>query len=299
MYYTTGGCRFSVRALAETKTDVTIQPFGRMRDGTPVELFTPTDGPIEARIITYSGILVSLTVPARNGRSEDVVLGYDSLDEYVANNNARNPAFFGAIIGRYANRIARGRFNLSGNTYSLPRNNGENSLHGGPHGFYNVVWNAKPIESGIELSSFSKDGEEGYPGNLSATVRYTLNHHALRIEYSATTDKETVVNLTNHAYFNLGGRHHGNILGHQLTLHASHFTPVDSNLIPTDELKPVGSTPFDFRRSTAIGDRIESDDQQLHLARGYDHNWALDSQAETWPRPPSCTNQSPDVSCGF
>lgn len=249
-----------------------------MRDGTPVEVFSLIDGPIEARIMTYGGILVSLAVPDRNGRSEDVVLGYDRLDQYVANNHQKNPAFFGAIIGRYANRIAHGSFTLRGNTYSLLTNDGKNSLHGGPQGFYNVVWNAKPIENGVELSYFSKDGEEGYPGNLSATVRYRLIQSALRIEYSATTDKETVVNLTNHAYFNLGGRHHDNILGHQLTLHASRFTPVDSNLIPTGELKPVASTPFDFRSSTAIGDLIDSDDQQLHLARGYDHNWVLDSQ---------------------
>ena len=257
---------------------MTRQPFGRMRDGTPVEIFSLIDGPIEARIMTYGGILVSLAVPDRNGRSEDVVLGYDRLDQYVANNREKNPAFFGAIIGRYANRIAHGSFTLRGKTYSLLTSDGKNSLHGGPQGFYNVVWNAKPIENGVELSYFSKDGEEGYPGNLSTTVRYRLIQSALRIEYSATTDKETVVNLTNHAYFNLGGRHHDNILGHQLTLHASRFTPVDSNLIPTGELKPVASTPFDFRSSTAIGDRIDSDDQQLHLAGGYDHNWVLDSQ---------------------
>ena len=257
---------------------MTRQPFGRMRDGTPVEVFSLIDGPIEARIMTYGGILVSLAVPDRDGRSEDVVLGYDHLDQYVANNHEKNPAFFGAIIGRYANRIAHGSFPLRGKTYSLLTNDGKNALHGGPQGFHNVVWNAKPIENGVELSYFSKDGEEGYPGNLSATVRYTLIQRALRIEYSATTDKETVVNLTNHAYFNLGGRHHGDILGHQLKLHASHFTPVDSNLIPTGELKPVASTPFDFRGSTAIGDRIDSDDQQLRLAKGYDHNWVLDSQ---------------------
>jgi aldose 1-epimerase len=279
MYCTTWWARSSVRATAETKADVTIQPFGKMRDGTPVELFTLIDGPIEARIITYGGILVSLTVPDRHGRSEDVVLGYDSLEEYVANNNRRNPAFFGAIIGRYANRIAHGSFNLNGKQYSLPANDDENSLHGGPHGFYNVVWDAKPIDQGVELSYFSKDGEQGYPGNLLAGVRYTLLQRALRIEYSATTDKKTIVNLTNHTYFNLRGARQGNILGHQLTLHASRFTPVDSNLIPNGELKPVPSTPFDFRRSTAIGEHINSNDQQLHLAKGYDHNWVLDGQS--------------------
>ena len=278
MYYTRCCGRSSVRATAETKADVTIQPFGKMRDGNPVAPFTLIDGPMEARIITYGGTLVSLTVPDRHGRSEDVVLGYDSLDEYVTNNNRRNPAFFGAIIGRYANRIAHGHFNLNGKVYSLPANDDENSLHGGPRGFYNVVWDAKPIENGVELSYSSKDGEEGYPGNLLARVRYTLIQRALRIEYSATTDKKTIVNLTNHAYFNLGGPGHGNILGHQLTLHASRFTPVDSNLIPTGELKPVPSTPFDFRTSTAIGEHINCNDQQLHLAKGYDHNWVLDGQ---------------------
>jgi aldose 1-epimerase len=259
---------------------VTKQPFGRMPDGTPVELFILTDGPMEARIITYGGILLSLTVPDRSGTPEDIVLGYDTLDEYVVNSNGKNPVFFGAIIGRYANRIARSRFTLKSQTYSLRPNDGANSLHGGPHGFHNVVWNAKPIEDGVELTYLSKDGEEGYSGNLSVAIRYTLGQGALRIEYSATTDKETVVNLTNHAYFNLRGLHDGDILGHQLTLHASRFTPVDSNLIPTGELKAVASTPFDFRRSTAIGERINSDHQQLHLAKGYDHNWVLDSQAE-------------------
>jgi aldose 1-epimerase len=273
-----GRARFYVSSLSEANTDVTRQLFGKLRDGTPVELFTLVDDLIEARIMTYGGILVSLTVPDRNGRPEDVVLGYDTLDQYVANNRGKSPAFFGAIIGRYANRIAHGSFTLNGQTYTLPTNDGRNSLHGGPHGFYDVVWNAKPLENGVELSYVSKDGEEGYPGNLCATVRYTLIEHALRIEYSATTDKPTVVNLTNHAYFNLGGHDQSDILGHQLTLHASRFTPVDSNLIPTGEFKSVTATAFDFRKATAISDRIDSDNQQLLLARGYDHNWILDGQ---------------------
>jgi aldose 1-epimerase len=260
---------------AEAETKVTSQPFGKMPDGTAVEIFTLSDGPFEARIATYGGIVVSLKAPDRNGRSADVVLGFDELGGYVANFNGPSTAFFGAIIGRYANRIAHGSFPLHGKKYSLPLNNGENTLHGGPHGFNNVVWKAKAITNGVELTYLSKDGEAGYPGNLSAVVRYTLVRGDLRIEYSATTDKDTVVNLTNHSYFNLAGQ--GDILNHQLTLHASRFTPVDAGLIPTGELKSVESTPFDFRKATAIGARINADDEQLHRGRGYDHNWVLDS----------------------
>jgi aldose 1-epimerase len=240
-----------------------------------VEILTLSDGAYEARIATYGGIVVSLKVPDRNGKPADVVLGFDNLDGYVANFNGPSDAFFGALIGRYANRIAHGSFTLDGKKYSLPLNNGENSLHGGPHGFNNVVWKAKQIANGVELTYLSKDGEAGYPGNLSATVRYTLSKGDLRIEYSATTDKDTVVNLTNHSYFNLAGQ--GDILNHQLILHASRFTPVDAGLIPTGELKPVDSTPFDFRKPTAVGARINADDEQLHLGRGYDHNWVLDT----------------------
>src|ERR1700685_922293 len=260
---------------AEAKTKVTSEPFGKTPDGAPVEIFTLSDGAYEARIATYGGIVVSLKVPDRDGKPADVVLGFDNLDGYVSNFNGPSDAFFGALIGRYANRIAHGSFSLDGKKYSLPLNNGENSLHGGPHGFNNVVWKAKPIANGVELTYLSKDGEAGYPGNLSATVRYTLGTAALRIEYSATTDKDTVVNLTNHSYFNLAGQ--GDILNHQLTLHASRFTPVDAGLIPTGELKPVESSPFDFRKSTAVGARINADDEQLHLGHGYDHNWVIDA----------------------
>jgi aldose 1-epimerase len=258
----------------EAKTKVTSQPFGKTPDGTSVELFTLSDGAYEARIATYGGVLVSFKAPDRNGKAADVILGFDDLDGFVANFNGKSVAYFGALIGRYANRIGHGTFILDGKKYSLPLNNGENSLHGGPHGFNNVVWNAKAIDNGVEFTYLSKDGEAGYPGNLTATVRYTLVKGDLRIEYSATTDKNTVVNLTNHAYFNLAGQ--GDILDHQLTLHASRFTPVDAGLIPTGELKSVDGTPFDFRKPTAIGVRINADDQQLHLGHGYDHNWVLD-----------------------
>jgi aldose 1-epimerase len=260
---------------AEAKTKVTSQPFGKMPDGTLVEIFTLSDGPFEAKITNYGGVVVSLKTPDRNGKSADVVLGFDDVDGYVANFNGSSNAFFGAIIGRYANRIAHGSFTLDGQKYSLPKNNGENTLHGGPHGFNNVVWKAKPIANGVVLTYLSKDGEAGFPGNLTATVRYTLLKGDLRIEYSATSDKDTVVNLTNHSYFNLAGQ--GDILKHELKLNAARFTPVDAGLIPMGELKPVDSTPFDFRNATAVGARINANDEQLHLGRGYDHNWVLDS----------------------
>lgn len=270
-----GLCLALLTRSAEAETKVTSQPFGKMPDGTAVEIFTLTDGPYEARITNYGGVVVSLKVPDRNGKSADIVLGFDDLNGYVANFNSPSTAFFGAIIGRYGNRIAHGSFTLDGKKYSLPLNNGENTLHGGPHGFNNVVWKAKPIPNGVELTYLSKDGEAGYPGNLSAVVRYTLVKGELKIEYSATTDKDTVVNLTNHSYFNLAGE--GDILNHQLTLRASRFTPVDAGLIPTGELKSVEGTPFDFRKATAVGARIHADNEQLHLGRGYDHNWVLDS----------------------
>lgn len=260
---------------AQAKTKVTSQAFGKLPDGTPVEIYTLSDGAFEARIATYGGILVSMKAPDRNGNAADVVIGFDDVEGYVSNFNSPSSAFFGALIGRYANRIAHGSFTLDGKKYTLPLNNGENSLHGGPHGFNNVVWKAKSIADGVELTYLSRDGEAGYPGNLRATVRYTLNKGDLRIGYSATTDKHTVVNLTNHAYFNLAGQ--GHILKHDLTLHASRFTPVDAGLIPTGEKKPVESTPFDFRKATAVGARINADDTQIRLGHGYDHNWVLDS----------------------
>jgi aldose 1-epimerase len=265
----------------EVKTNVTKQLVGKMPDGTPIDLYALADGRIEARIMNYGGYLVSLKVPDRSGKLEDVVLGFDTLDQYVTNNYSNNTAFLGPLVGRYANRIAHGSFTLDGRKYSLPLNNGENSLHGGPHGFHNQVWKAKSVTNGVELSYLSKDREEGYPGDLSVVVRYTLTDGALRIEYSATTDKPTVLNLTSHSYFNLAGQGQGNILDHRLTLHASRFTPVDANLIPTGELREVASTPLDFRKSTRIGERIDADNEQLHLGKGYDHNWVLDKKGRT------------------
>jgi aldose 1-epimerase len=271
-------CSGLCATMIEAKTTVTTQPFGKMPDGTPVEVFTLSDGSVEARIISYGGIVISLKVPDRNGNSTDVVLGFDDLDGYVSNSNGPHGAFFGALIGRYGNRIAKGTFSLDGKTYHLPINNPPNSLHGGPHGFNNVVWKAKEVADGVELTYLSKDGEAGYPGNLTATVRYTLVKGELKIDYSATTDKNTVVNLTNHSYFNLSGEGKGDILKHQLTLQASKFTPVDATLIPTGELRPVAGTPMDFMKPAAIGERIDADDEQIKLGHGYDHNWVLDAK---------------------
>jgi len=272
-------CLMMGTTTIEAKTNVSKQPYGKMPDGTPVDVYALSEGKVEARIITYGGIVVSLKVPDKAGKSADIVLGFDSLDDYVKISNAPegNP-FFGAIIGRYANRIAKGRFTLDRKEYSLPINNPPNSLHGGPHGFNNVVWKGKQIPNGVELTYLSKDGEAGYPGNLTATVRYTLVNSALRIDYFATADKHTVVNLTNHSYFNLAGQGQGDILNHMLTLHASRTTSVDATLIPTGELRPVANTPFDFTKSTRVGDRIDADDEQIRFGKGYDHNWVLDSQ---------------------
>lgn len=261
-------------AEAKTSTQIIRKTWGRLNDGTQVELYTLANRNIEVAITTYGGIIVSLRVPDRNGNIDDIVLGYDSLDQYVSNN-----PYFGAIVGRYANRIAHGSFVLEGKTYSLPKNDGDNSLHGGTRGFDKVVWSAKPINDGIELSYISRDGEQGYPGTLTVTVRYTLDDHELKIEYSAATNKPTVVNLTNHSYFNVAGQGKSTILQHQLKIDASRFTPVDSSLIPTGELRSVEGTPFDFRAPTAIGQRIDANDGQLHNGKGYDHNWVLDKSS--------------------
>lgn len=248
--------------------------FGAAGDGTPIDLYTLTNAHgLEARIMTYGGTLVSLRVPDRAGVLADITLGFDTLAPYLADH-----PFFGGVIGRYANRIAGGVFELHGRTYTLARNNGPNHLHGGPSGFHRVIWqaSARPSDAapGIALTYLSRDGEEGYPGNLAASVVYTLTEqNALQIEYAATTDRPTIVNLTNHTYFNLAGA--GDILDHQVQIAAERFLPVDDTQIPTGELRPVGGTPMDFTKLTAIGARIGADDPQLHSG-GYDHTWALD-----------------------
>ena len=250
---------------------VTKKPFGKMPDGTPVDMYILKDGDIEAHIITYGATVVSLTTADRNHHAADIVLGFDNLDGYLAKNNP----YFGAIIGRYANRIAHAQFVLDGKTYKVPQNDGPNSLHGGTRGFDKVVWQGKPLANGVEFTYVSRDGDQGYPGTLTAIVRYTLSKNVLRIEYTATTDKDTVVNLTNHSYYNLSGA--PDILKHELKLNASRYIPIDETFIPTGELAGVEGTPFDFRKATAIGARINNQNEQLKRGKGYDHNWVLDS----------------------
>jgi aldose 1-epimerase len=254
--------------------------FGQTPDGTPVDLYILRDGTsktsAEAAICTYGGIVVWLKVPDRNGQMGDVVLGYDNLAGYL-----KESPYFGALIGRYGNRIAKGKFKLDGKEYTLATNNGPNALHGGLKGFDKVVWKAsilaRPSGPALQLRYTSKDGEEGYPGNLNVTAVYSLtDDNALKLEYTATTDKDTIVNLTHHSYFNLAGK--GDILGHEVMIPADTFTPVDSTLIPTGELQPVGGTPFDFRKPTAIGARINQDDAQLKAGGGYDHNWVINKK---------------------
>jgi aldose 1-epimerase len=264
---------------AEAQSQVTKQSFGKTPDGIPVDIYILKDGAIEARVITYGGIVQSLKVPDKSGQSADVVLGFDTLDEYVKGNKA----YFGAIIGRYANRIAGGKFQLDGKTFSTPLNDGPdkdhpvNTLHGGLKGFDKVVWKGKEIPHGVELTYVSADGEEGFPGTLTAVVRYTLLGKNLKIDYSATTDKDTVVNLTNHSYFNLAGAGNGDILKNELKINASRYTPADEAAIPTGELAQVAGTPFDFRKPTAVGARINDGNDQLKKGHGYDHNFVLDS----------------------
>lgn len=258
------------------ETKVTRQPFGTTKDGKSVELFTLRNkNGTEARITNYGGIVVSLLVPDRNGKMGDVVLGYDKLDEYIADN-----PYFGALIGRVGNRIGNAKFTLDGVEYKLPANDGINTLHGGVKGFDKVVWDAAEVEvqdgAALRLKYVSPDGEEGFPGTLVAEVVYSVTDaNELKIDYSAVTDKSTVVNLTHHSYFNLAGAENGLILDHMLTIDADKITPVDSNLIPTGELRSVEGTPLDFRKPTRIGERISVDDEQLKRGRGYDHNWVL------------------------
>ena len=260
---------------AEANSKMQKQPFGKTEDGQQTDLYLLTNkNGVEAAITNYGGTVVTLKVPDRNGKFDDVVLGYDKLEDYEA-----GKAYFGAIVGRYANRIAHAKFTLDGITYTLPKNDGDNHLHGV---FNKRVWNAKDVSSGagqaLELTYLSKDGEDGFPGDLSVKVVYTLtNQNELKIDYSAATDKDTVLNLTNHCYFNLAGQGNGDILQQQLMIRADRFTPVDANLIPTGELRKVKGSPFDFTTSTVIGARIDQDDEQLKLGKGYDHNWVLNN----------------------
>lgn len=273
-------CALVVSAVAGCSTtsispnQVSRQPFGQTPDGQAVEIYTlRNSNGAEARITTYGGIVQSLKMPDKNGVFADVVLGYDTLAEYI-----KESPYFGSLIGRYGNRIARGKFTLNGKEYTLATNNYPNALHGGAKGFDKVIWTPKIMASqdgpGLQLTYVSKDGEEGYPGNLTVTALYTLTKdNGLRLDYTATTDKDTIVNLTQHSYFNLAGR--GTILDHIVMIPADRYTPVDATLIPTGDLAPVEGTPFDFRKPTPIGARINQDHEQLKFGGGYDHNWVI------------------------
>lgn len=256
---------------------VTRSNFGSLPDGRVVEQFIIANAHgVEVRALTYGGIITVVRTPDRAGQLDDVVLGYDSLDGYLASS-----PYFGAIVGRYANRIANGQFTLDGVTHHLARNNGPNALHGGLRGFDKVLWTAEPFRddrnAGVRLRYTSADGEEGYPGTVKVTVTYTLtSRDELAVDYEAITDKATPINLSQHTYWNLSGAGRGKILDHVLSLDASHFTPVDSTLIPLGEVRSVDGTPFDFRKPTAIGARIDAPDEQLRYGGGYDHNWVLD-----------------------
>jgi aldose 1-epimerase len=269
----------STTLLGATVTHTTTKV---MFQGKPVEMVTlKNKNGMEVQAISYGGIITSVKVPDRAGKLADVVLGFDQSNQYFAE---PTPPYFGAIVGRYGNRIAKGQFTLDGKPYPLAKNNAPNHLHGGNKGFDKVLWTVTtketPEGASAIFSRTSPDGEEGYPGNLAARVTYTLtDKNELVVEYHATTDKPTVVNLTQHTYFNLAGEGSGDILGHQLMLNADRYTPVDDTLIPTGELAPVAGTPFDFRQPTVIGARINQDNAQLKAGKGYDHNWVLNRKA--------------------
>jgi aldose 1-epimerase len=270
-----GSAAVQEAAKEKEKHAISKTQFG-MIEGKPAELYTMKNAHgLEVRAMNFGGIIVSLRVPDKNGKLDDVVLGYDKAEEY-----RENPAHFGGIIGRYANRIAGGKFTLDGVSYTLARNNGPNTLHGGIRGFDKVFWQAEPFEKahevGVAFTYISKDGEEGFPGNLRTKVTYTLNDQdELTFDYEATTDKATPINLTQHTYFNLAVEGNGDVLGDELTLNADRFTPVDKNLIPTGELRPVQGTPLDFTKPTTIGARINDKYEQMVLANGYDHNFVI------------------------
>lgn len=276
-----GSCKPGQKETESTQqSDVmstpSTKPFGTTTDGQAVTEYTLTNkNGISMSVINYGGIITKLTAPDRNGKLEDIVLGYDSLAGYI-----KETPYFGAIVGRYGNRIANGKFTLDGQTYSLAQNNNGQSLHGGVKGFDKVFWNIeKAADNKLRLTYLSKDLEEGYPGNLNVEVTYELtDDNELKIAYTATTDKKTVVNITQHSYFNLTGNVKRDILDHEVTLYADQFIPVNNVLIPTGQVKDVAGTPFDFRKPTAIGLRTNDKDQQLEFGRGYDHCWVLSSK---------------------
>lgn len=254
--------------------------WGKTKDGADVYLYTLTSGNLEVRLTDFGAHLVGVRAPDRAGNVADVVLGFDSLDSYLRGSNG----YQGALVGRFGNRIAKGRFAIDGVTYQIPVNNGPNALHGGPVGFDRYLWKAREADGGVEFTHVSPDGDMGFPGALTARVRYTLAGNTLRLDYSATTDKPTILNLTNHSYFNLRGDEEGDILGHVAELAADRYTPVDAGQIPTGEIAPVAGTPLDFRTPHAIGARIGDNFEQLKLSRGYDHNFVVNGAAGTLRR---------------
>ncbi len=272
LLFSTGACRTNGKA----QSSMTKTSFGRLPDGREVSQYTLTSrSGIAAQIITYGATITSLRVPDRNGKIDDVVLGYDSLQGYID-----GASYFGAIVGRYGNRIGKGRFQLDGKQYQLTINDGENHLHGGKQGFNKVLWDAKVLndsgEPSLQLQYVSRDGEEGYPGTVTLKVTYTLTgKNELRIDYEGTTDQPTILNPTQHSYFNLTGSFTNTILNHQLMIEADSFTPVDKGLIPTGEIVSVANTPMDFRSPVAIGAHINDSNEQLAFGRGSDHNWVL------------------------
>ncbi|WP_198683121.1 aldose epimerase family protein [Peristeroidobacter agariperforans] len=260
----------------KSKNTISKAAFGTLPDGTAVDLFTMVNANgMEVRATNYGGIITALLVPDGAGKATDITLGLKSFDDYV-----KNPPYFGAIIGRYGNRIAKGQFKIDDQTYKLPKNDGPNTLHGGVKGFDKVVWQAEPFEKedsvGVIFTYTSKDGEEGFPGNLQTRVTYTLtDKNELSFDYHATTDKPTVVNLTQHAYFNLAGDGNGDVLGHEFTIYADGYTPVNKQLIPTGKIAPVTDTPFDFRNKVKLADRVNADNEQIKFGQGIDHNFVL------------------------
>jgi aldose 1-epimerase len=264
--------------MSAASSKIDKQPFGVTPDGTHVFVYTlKNDAGMEVKITNYGGTITSIKVPDRNKKFDDVVLGFNRVEGYTAKTNT---SYFGALIGRYGNRLAGGAFKLNGKTYQVPKNEGMNSLHGGMVGFNQRIWEVKEVASpqgpALELHYLSPDGEQGFPGNLDVTVRYTLDSkNGLHIDYSAATDKDTVLNLTNHSYFNLMGAGSKSVLTHKLMLAADRFTPVNATLIPTGAIVSVAGTPFDFRKSTEIGSRINQDNEQLKFAKGYDQNFVL------------------------
>lgn len=264
---------------------ISSEPWGQA-NGSPVSRYTLTSGHgMTVRILTYGGIVQSIEVPDRNGHEDDVVLGYPSIDQYVSVTGSAK-TYFGAIIGRYGNRIAKGAFTLNGTTYHLPINNNGNSLHGGTAGFDTKIWQATPVNGtdsvGLKLQSVSPAGEMGYPGALTTTVTYTVDQkNELQIHYQATTDAPTVINMTNHSYFNLAGEDTLDVYNQKVTINADNYTPTDATQIPTGQIAPVNGTPFDFTSPTAIGAHITQNDPQLLLAQGYDHNWVLNRGGNT------------------